>query len=65
MATYRSPKVEMLLKMATALSEKGYEVGPVVVPENPWVDGNPYFTTNASCRVISDVRQDVLYGSLV
>jgi hypothetical protein len=65
MTTYRSPDVETLRKMAAALLEKGYEVSPVVVPENPWVDGNPYFHTSAPCRTISDVRRDVLYGPLL
>lgn len=46
--TYRNSSVATLQQIAQRLLSQGHKVGPVVVPENPWTDGNPYLTTSAS-----------------
>ena len=51
---FRGSDIEQLGATAVELKSRGFWVGPVVVPENPWVDGNPYFNTDAPCRDISD-----------
>ena len=48
--TYSSSNIETLKAAAERLLAKGFAVGPIVVPENVWVDGNPYFSTNATNR---------------
>lgn len=50
--TYCNSSVPTLKKIALHLMEQGHNVGPIVIPENPWTDGNPYFTTGASNREI-------------
>jgi hypothetical protein len=57
--TYRNSNVATLTNLAVALTAKGFSTGPVVIPENPWVDGNPYISTSATNRDILQTLKEV------
>jgi hypothetical protein len=50
--TYRNNNADTLRTLAGELAARGFQVSPVVVPEEVWVDGVPYFQTNATNRDI-------------
>jgi citrate lyase synthetase len=53
MTTYRNTNAQTLSALAATLRARGHYVSDVVIPNNPFTGGNPYITTNASCRDIS------------
>lgn len=46
--TFRNSDVATLKQIAEHLLSNGHAVSQIVVPENQWTDGNPYFHTSAS-----------------
>jgi hypothetical protein len=58
MHTLRLRSPDVLARVAAALQARGFHVTPIVVPENPWQDGNPYLHTDAPWVVISEAWRD-------
>ena len=57
--THRSNSVKTLQAVAEVLLSRGFAVSSIVIPENEWVGGVPYFHTIATNRDILEARRAV------
>lgn len=62
--TVRCLNPRKLETLASAMRERGYSVGPVCVPENPYVDGLAYVIIGASIRAVFDVQREIGYAQI-
>lgn len=57
--TYRNNDLLVLKGIAVALMTEGFSVSSIVIADNEWMDGVPYFHTNAKGNDILSARRAV------
>lgn len=59
---YRNSDLDLLTRIREILLERGISVAPIVVPENAYVDGPPYFSTDGSNQDVYDAWRQAARG---